>query len=286
MSGLETNDPAHVEWDELAVGWTLRALEPDDEHRFSSHLRGCERCKASVQDSGRVITALVEQLPLHSPSPELRSRLLAEIGRTRPGHQTTPEPQPEPALPDGDLVDLAAARQRSRARTTRSGRGSRSTWRTISTLAAAAAAVLVIAGLGIWNLNLQTDRDNATTVAAQRGEILQELGAAGEVRMTPLRDGDGQSVATLVVGPSQAMVMTDGLRVNDNDDQIYVLWGLKEAGRQPQALGTFDVVGDTLDMRTVSSTVAGLDAFDGYAVTLESGRSAPESPTLPVVASG
>lgn len=286
MSGLDRLDPAHVEWDELAVGWALRALEPDDEDRFSAHLGSCGRCRASVQDSGRVLTSLVEQLPQQSPSPELRSRLLAEIAKTRRAPDARPVQQPEPELPDGELIDFATAGHRSIARGSRSVSSSRARWTRVSTLVAAAAAVLVIAGLGIWNLNLQTDRDNATSVAADRGEILQDLTAAGEVNMTPLRDGDGQSVATLVIGSSRAMVMTNGLAVNDRGDQIYVLWGLQEAGEQPQALGTFDVVDSELDMRTLGSTVAGLDTFNGYAVTLESGRRAPDAPTLPMVATG
>jgi anti-sigma-K factor RskA len=285
VSGLENNDTTHVEWDELAVGWALRALEPDDEDRFSVHLSGCQRCRVSVQDSGRVLAAVVEQLPLQSPSPELRSRLLAEVGKTRRNRELTPAP-PESALPEGEVIDLAAARSHSLASGARLGQGGRRKWTTISRLVAAAAAVLAIAGLGIWNVDLQTDRDNATSVAENRGQILRDLAAAGEVNMTPLHDGDGQAVATLVIGSSQAMVMTNGLSVNDRGEEIYVLWGLQEAGEQPQALGTFDVVDTELDMRTVGSTVAGLDTFNGYAVTLESGRRAPDTPTSPMVATG
>lgn len=285
MSGLENNDTTHVEWDELAVGWALRALEPDDEDRFSVHLYGCQRCQVSVQDSGRVLAAVVEQLPLQSPSPELRSRLLAEVGKTRRNRELTPAP-PESALPEGEVIDLAAARSHSLASGARVGQGGRRKWTTISRLVAAAAAVLAIAGLGIWNVDLQTDRDDATSVAENRGQILRDLAAAGEVNMTPLHDGDGQAVATLVIGSSQAMVMTNGLSVNDRGEEIYVLWGLQEAGEQPQALGTFDVVDTELDMRTVGSTVAGLDTFNGYAVTIESGRRAPDTPTSPMVATG
>ncbi len=285
MSGLDRNDTAHVEWDELAVGWALRALEPDDEGRFTAHLRECERCQSSVQDSGRVLSALVEQMPLQSPSPELRSRLLAEASRTKPGADATPARQPDPAQPDGSLIDFAAARGRSSARRSRATSRFRSTRTSLSTLIAAAAAVLVIAGLGIWNLDLQSDRDNAVTVAADRGEILQDLAAAGPATMTPLHDEDGQPVATLVNGSSQTLVMTSGLRVNDRSDQIYVLWGLKEVG-DPQPLGTFDVVHGDLDLRTLSSTASGIDDFNGYGVTLESGRTAPSSPTLPMAASG
>jgi len=285
VSGLENNDTTHVEWDELAVGWALRALEPDDEDRFSVHLSGCQRCRVSVQDSGRVLAAVVEQLPVQSPSPELRSRLLAEVGKTRRNRELTPAP-PESALPEGEVIDLAAARSHSLASGARLGQGGRRKWTTISRLVAAAAAVLAIAGLGIWNVDLQTDRDDATSVAENRGQILRDLAAAGEVNMTPLHDGDGQAVATLVIGSSQAMVMTNGLSVNDRGEEIYVLWGLQEAGEQPQALGTFDVVDTELDMRTVGSTVAGLDTFNGYAVTIESGRRAPDTPTSPMVATG
>jgi len=286
MSGLDRNDRTHVEWDELAVGWALRSLEPDDEDRFTGHLHACERCQASVRDSGRVLTALVEQLPLQSPAPELRSRLLAEIGRTeRTTIGATPTGEPVAAHPDGARIDFAGARDRTPTRRGRSTRLTRSTWTSARTLLVAAAAVLVITGLGIWNINLQTDRDNAVTVAAERGQILRDLAAAGPITMTPLHDGDGQPVATLVTGASQTMVMTNGLRVNDRSDEIYVLWGLKEVG-DPQPLGTFDVVDGDLDMRTVSSTASGIDEFNAYGVTIESGRTAPTSPTLPLAASG
>ena len=34
----------HEVFDELAVGWALHALEPEDEAVFAQHLPGCERC--------------------------------------------------------------------------------------------------------------------------------------------------------------------------------------------------------------------------------------------------
>jgi len=289
MSGLDRNDAAHAEWDELAVGWAMRALEPDDEGRFTTHLRTCERCASSVQDSGRVLAALVEQLPLQSPSPELRTRLLGEIDKTRrhaaPARTAAPARATEPAVPGGELIDFEAARGRTLTRRTKASRGNRPAWTRISTLVAAAAAVLAIAGLGIWNVSLQTDRDNATTAAARSGAILEDLVAAGPVNMTPLHDSDGQPVATLVSGQGQTMVMTNGLLVNDDSSEIYVLWGLKEAG-EPQPLGTFDVISGGLDIRTLGSTASGISDFNGYGVTLESGRDAPDSPTLPMAASG
>jgi hypothetical protein len=34
----------HQRYDELAVGWALHALEPEDEAAFARHLSGCARC--------------------------------------------------------------------------------------------------------------------------------------------------------------------------------------------------------------------------------------------------
>ncbi len=285
MSGLDRDDAAHVEWDELAVGWALRALEPDDEARFTVHLRGCQRCEASIRGSDEVLAALVDQLPMQSPSSALRSRLLAELAETGRSPDAMPARSPDPVLPDGALVDLAEARNRTRSRRANSGHRSAFAWTKVRTLVAAAAAVLAIAGLGIWNVSLQSDRDNAASIAAARGQILTELNSAGEVNMTPLRDGDGTAVATLVRGSTQTMVMTNGLEVNDGSEQIYVLWGLRQVG-DPQPIGTFDVVTAGVDMRTVGATTSRTAAFNGYGITLEPGRSAPDSPTSPIVASG
>lgn len=279
MSALDKEDMAHAEWDELSVGWALRALEPDDEGRFSTHLLSCLRCQASIQSSAEVLTDLMNQLPLQSPSPELRARLLDQVGRIQPVPRPLAARLSLPRPGASSTIDLGAARDRSRNR--RFG----SSWTTVRTLATAAAAVLIMAGLGIWNINLQSERDSATAVATDRGAILQDLATAGELRMTPLRDGDGEAVATLVTGSRSARVLTTGLATNDRRNEIYVLWGLKEVG-EPQPLGTFDVVTGDLDLRTVGTTASGIDAFNGYALTLESGRRAPEAPTLPMVASG
>ena len=37
-------DDEHRSWDELAVGWALHALEPEDEALFAAHLASCARC--------------------------------------------------------------------------------------------------------------------------------------------------------------------------------------------------------------------------------------------------
>ena len=44
MTAPDDSRREHEEWDALAVGWVLSALDPDDEARFADHLPGCDRC--------------------------------------------------------------------------------------------------------------------------------------------------------------------------------------------------------------------------------------------------
>ncbi|OMQ15866.1 anti-sigma factor, partial [Modestobacter sp. VKM Ac-2676] len=48
----------HRAWDELAVGWALHALEPEDEDRFAAHLPGCAHCARTVADTQQVMGTL------------------------------------------------------------------------------------------------------------------------------------------------------------------------------------------------------------------------------------
>lgn len=280
MSGLRTDDPDHLGWDELAVGWSLRSLEPDDEDRFAAHLLDCGRCQQTAGDGAEALARLVTQMPLQSPSPQLRDRLLARAAQTpqRPG-------APMPAYSggsarDASVHDLAEARTTSRPR-----HGARSRFRRVTGLVAAAAAVLAIAGLGVWNINLADDRDAAVAAAEQRGDILAALGESGAGQLTPLNNGDGQTVATLLVSDNQAMVLAADLQVNDRERETYVIWGVG-GGAGAVALGTFDVVQDGLDMRTLSLTADDFGDFQIYGLTLEAGRTAPAAPGPTMIASG
>ena len=49
-SGMPLPDD-HREFDELAVGWALHALEPEDEDAFAVHLPGCARCAETVAEA-------------------------------------------------------------------------------------------------------------------------------------------------------------------------------------------------------------------------------------------
>ena len=54
----------HDEWDELAVGYALTALEPEEMERFIEHLVAfCPQCQQAVDDTAGVGAELGRALP-------------------------------------------------------------------------------------------------------------------------------------------------------------------------------------------------------------------------------
>ncbi|MGI8615061.1 MAG: anti-sigma factor domain-containing protein [Nocardioidaceae bacterium] len=269
---------AHEEFDELAVGWALGALEPDDESRFSRHAEDCQRCQQTVDDAQEVTAALAVTLPPEQPSPALRARLVAAVSAEPRAAEPEPPQHPRRHQPeDGRALGPQARDGHPVTRQRQSRRWSPRPSLGLRGLALAAALAL-IAGLGVWNVVLRSEQaQSASTVAAQAA-VLDALNDSGIYHVAPLQDHEGAPVGMVVVHDGAAQVMADGLAPNDTSDMTFVLWGLGASG-SPEALGTFDVLTPELDVRNVSSTVTGLDQYDGYAISLESGRQAPSSPT-------
>ncbi|PZA19780.1 anti-sigma factor, partial [Modestobacter versicolor] len=134
-----------------------------------------------------------------------------------------------------------------------------------------------VLSLGAWNVALTSDRDAAQATAAEQSEMLDALLEPGRAAVAPVVE-DGRTVATVVAREDELRVVSDGLPVNDDNAQTYVVWGLADGGL-PQALGVFDVVTPQMDLRTVGSTATGLDEYPVYAISIEPGRQAPSFPT-------
>ncbi|WP_369254463.1 anti-sigma factor domain-containing protein [Geodermatophilus amargosae] len=288
----------HEPYDELAVGWALHALEPEDEALFGAHLPSCPRCTRTVAETSEVMAALAGDLPQAQPGEGLRDRLRAAVEQT--------EQLPPPAgveLPAGTTADLpsgaTAASGRRRRTDVPAATGfpgyappqagppvpeERTAWRRVLPNALVAAAVAAILALGTWNVVLGSARDEAQEVAAEQQRVVEALLQPGRATIAPVqRDGDGERVATVVAREAQLEVVTHGLQVNDSSTSVYVVWGM--ADDAPVALGTFDVVSPQTDLRTVGSASTGLDGYVGYAISIEPGRQAPSEPS-DVVASG
>jgi anti-sigma-K factor RskA len=75
MSGNE-----HERWSEDVAAYTLGALEPEEVAAFERHVEDCELCRSEIRWLTTAVEVLPEAVERHEPPPELRRRLLAEIG--------------------------------------------------------------------------------------------------------------------------------------------------------------------------------------------------------------
>jgi hypothetical protein len=121
---LEPLDPReefgeHGEWDALAVGWALSALDPADGELFAAHLQGCARCTATVRESLYTVADLAYALPDEAPPASMKTRLMAAVAaepRTAAPvpppaeHEEWPLGEPHPGTP-GYNVDWFAEHQ-------------------------------------------------------------------------------------------------------------------------------------------------------------------------------
>jgi anti-sigma-K factor RskA len=256
----------HQPFDELAVGWALHALEPEDEAVFAAHLRNCDRCAETVAGATEAMAAMAADLPQAEPSDALRLRLHQAVAETEqlPARVPVAEPVPAPVRTLGSAPSARKGRRR----------------RLLPALVAAAAAAIV--GLGVWNVVLNDDRQELQSTVASQSAVMEALMDPHRATLAPLGD-DGQPVVTVVPRGDELEVVAHGLAVNDADSTSYVVWGLR--GGQPIPLGTFDVKGSQARMQTVGSGLTGLGQYDEYAVSLEPGQEAPSAPT-DVVATG
>jgi hypothetical protein len=265
----ERRDADHATFDELAVGWALHALEPEDEAAFALHLPGCARCARTVAETSDVMAAMAADLPAAEPSEELRHRLHAAVAQTEQVHR--PAPHGAPAARSAEPVGPAEG-----SRTVRLPAQRRPGWRRALPMSLAAAAVAAILGLGVWNVVLAQSQEKLQSTVAAQSSIMNALMAPGQAAIAPLSD-KGRSVATVVAHSHSVDVVAHGLSANDAASSTYVLWGMR--GNTPVALGTFDVRRSQLELRTVGAGQAGLDQYSTFGISIEPGRKAPPAPT-------
>jgi anti-sigma factor RsiW len=273
MTGFAGGTPDHDTFDELAVGWALHALEPEDEAVFAVHLPGCTRCDATVAEATEVMGAMARDLPVAEPSEQLRTRLRAAV--------ETAEQVPGRILPE---VSSARAPRRvldpAAALVPRSGDLPR--WRRMLPATLVAASLAAIVGLGLWNVFLASSQERLRVTVSSQEEVLAAVLNPGRATIAPLQ-ADGRTVATVVARGDELQVVTSGLTVNRPESTSYVVWGMGEG--DPVALGTFDVSRSQIGVESVGSRSTDLDGFPQYGISLEPGQEAPSSPTV-VVATG
>ncbi|MEO3812657.1 anti-sigma factor [Sphaerisporangium sp. B11E5] len=235
----------------LAGAYALYAIDdPADEARFEEHLARCAECAEEARGL-RETTARLGAAVARQPSPDLRSRVMAEIGQVR---QLPPAVTPVPS-------------RRAKA-------AGRSVWwpRLATGLAAACLAVAVVAGVVAVRVQDMLDRERAG------GRAVAAVLAAPDAR-TVSRDTPG-GAATVVVsrGENQMVFFSAGLAPLP-DGKTYQLWRIGPRGALPSGLTE---PGD--DGHTPPMVLGEIGDATTVGVTVEPDGGSPQPSSDPVVA--
>jgi anti-sigma-K factor RskA len=154
----------HAEWADSVAAYALGALPDRETEAFERHLAGCAACRAELDELGSAVAALPASVPPRSAPPELRGRVLAEVGR-------------EAALlhaagPDADAAPVRQRRPRWGAR-----------W-VVPALATAALAAAFVVGDLIGHGRPGTRTVELAGTGAARGAQMRLVLDDGHVSMT------------------------------------------------------------------------------------------------------
>jgi anti-sigma-K factor RskA len=253
----------HTDFEQLAAGYVLGALEPDDENAFQRHLEGCATCAASVRELEAVVGKLAYSATPVEPPPSLRASIRREVAATaRPrGARAT-----GPAAAARDVPRL----QRRRWTTTLVGR------------LAVAASIIALLAMGFWNLSLQDQNDRyRQRVAAfeQAGRLLNDP-AAETIRLS----GSAGRATALVSSPQNRGVMIVEDLPPLRAGRVYEVWGIPQGAGLDKALpgGVFR---PSRGVALVSFELA-VQPSMSFGVTEEPGPAGSRSPTSDPVLTG
>ncbi|MBB5960457.1 anti-sigma factor RsiW [Saccharothrix tamanrassetensis] len=260
MTGEQRDDWCPQE--ELAVGWAMHSLEPDEEAQLRAHLPGCARCSQAVRATEEVTAALGGSVRQYDPPARLKSRLMEAI------EQTPQEVAPEHAAQE-QATPPAIPIERHR------GHKSGSTGRR---LLAAAAIVVVLAGVGVAGVRFSRLSDQVAAQQQRNDELSKALvlAASPDTNRAVLRSPSGDELAIVLSAEKGAAVMEMDLKPNQSD-HTYVVWGTSTPKAVP--LATFNVSSEDDGVRLLSRWSADAHKHTGFAISLEPGQEAPPSPT-------
>lgn len=229
----------------LAGAYALDALPDNRRRRFERHLERCGACRQEVrglqETASRLGAAAAEQ-----PPPELRTRVMAEVARTR---------QLPPVLPEAVPV-------------------TRSVWLPRLAVSVAAACLAVIVAVGAVLVRTQ---DRLEEARARNAAISQVL-AAPDAESVRQRVTTGGS-ATIVVSRSQNSAVFAGSGLADlPDSQGYELWLMEPGNIRPAGMlepGT--------GVRYEPAILRDLDSAAQIGLTVEPAGGSPQPTSEPVL---
>jgi anti-sigma-K factor RskA len=251
---VSTSDTNHASYEQLAVGYALSALEPEDEQQFLGHLRGCAVCARALAEHTETLGHLAYAAAAETPPASVLEGIRAGVAASgRAGAFPAP-------------LSLDAARDR---------RGRVNRWM-VAGLGAAASLVLIVSL--VFVRGVMTDRDDQQSINQRLAAAVANLSEDG-ARTVPLK-GDSGHGALILNGQRVSLVMA-GMPRNDTSNSVYVLWEQNTFG-DVSAVGTFDVRADDVSVVNLALRQSA-ETVKTFMVTRENGRVAPPRTTQPVL---
>lgn len=255
---------------DVAVGWALHALEPEEEAGFAKHLPHCEDCEERVRSTEAVAALLGEGVQQLDPPPRLRAAILAAARAQQP---ITMSPA-VPGIPVPRRLEVVAGRGTADIRPSLG----RSTPRIQRVLVAAAAIGVIAFGAG-WAGNALVGTSSSTTQSA-----LPALSNAS-VHSTPITGSKSGQVMAVVLSDGALASVIPVSMPSAPTGQAYWLWGTGGAKGAPIALGKVSPGdGAAADLQRQSSGQP--MGFTGYALSVESDQAVPVAPSTVIGTSG
>jgi anti-sigma-K factor RskA len=245
----------HSDYEELAAGFALGALEPDEEQAFQRHLEGCPACKTSVREFEELTSSLAYSTPQVEPPASLRAAIRRKTGLTL---------------------------RRRAARMVGSWRGGR-----VMVRAVAAAGVLALFALLLWNLALrdQHELDRARVAALEAAVRTVNDRAASRVTLSGLAADDGAQATVLASsGQDRGVLVVEGLPQLPAG-RVYELWSLPRGDASQATRAAVFRFRDQPGVRAVQFSV-NITPTTGFAITEEPGPAGSPRPTSDPVLSG
>ena len=172
---------------------------------------GVTRCAETVAETRRPWPPWRPTCPPPKPSAELRDRLRAAVEET----EQLPGPIPPPAAQCGPARG-ARCGPGARWPVPRPDARARQRWRRSGAPAAwSPRASRPVIGLGLWNVDLSTDRRELEASLASQNAAMHVLLDPHRATLAPLGDSDGQPVVTVVPHGHFVEVVAHGLPAND-----------------------------------------------------------------------
>jgi anti-sigma-K factor RskA len=188
----------HSDYEQLAAGYVLGALEPDDEHDFQRHLGGCAQCEASVRELEDVVGRLAYTAPAVDPPETVWASIQREI---RPERR-----QVQPLRPRRRAGPLLAR-------------------------LAAAAAIVAVAALGAWNLNLRDENVGYRQRLAALEQAARLLNEPNTSRIALQGSAAGAQATVVASSPQDRGVLIVENLPPLQRGRVYELWGIPERGQ-------------------------------------------------------